>query len=869
MKFGSIRYSLIFLILLPWGQAFSQQWAEPDYQDFPSLYIQIDSLSQDLFRSIEEFNNSSLVSDNQKSYQLLDFTALTGAPPTFQYYGLYRDDSSKLILEPMGSDYDSSINQLYAWGSTEASTKNRAAIPPNCKDTLYDTIQVFIMLKNLGADSENIEDLSFSFSAHSDLDLKLDTEIDLGEINENGYFQDTVYHNLCTGEIFVAPPSEIKSSFEEQVKTTESCHNEIFYQYMHVIEYPAIFVLTESDSCSMSVIGELPQDEKMAFCILDTNQELSAIQTLRPVLIGRDHLILKQELERQIKEEQTLACSFRILGEYQKPQLDFKDLLIIENGQGDSLIISIDVPTYIMLPRFKEITSIEVRGYADAGEFYRALDTLEVRRLDCNSEMDCNHEFNILAESILLDFCKKMELESLLDLDTLMALESHWNGGKTEKYIRKKNDVFANDFAEIKRGIHGKVLISFAADIDEDIKLNPQQKADLNFAHYLIYKDKDALKACDYLERYRIFNPAGYPKERISCMRLQIKHAFNNKDYPSVYNLAHSNLALFEDSPECRYMYAESARQTGNLRDAYKHFIWIRNNWNSINIDFLNYESCIDLNRELAFATGDFLQAYLLHDRRYLNMGLREDLTMLLSSYRMYYIGLVSRCYKDICRLTSKTEHLSRYKDYAPPYVQELTVIPKGNKLKKLYPSPLISFPYGTHLDSDKTTYYLENISSGSYLEWKENSGIYDAEIVPLMEQLTAQGYSKSVIKKMILHEKEDGLEFFGLAFKSLASDLISSNKGAFHSFLEEIMSTSIIEYIEYSLDNKVSEIGKCPGEEVYVDKEYYRNFTNVRHYENTFIEASDKEIDEISIPLKEGTKIVGYIRMGLLIEIK
>jgi len=301
-----------------------------------------------------------------------------------------------------------------------------------------------------------------------------------------------------------------------------------------------------------------------------------------------------------------------------------------------------------------------------------------------------------------------------------------------------------------------------------------------------------------------------------------------------------------------------------NFRDAYKQYQWFDSHWNQMPGNGLEYNDFLSIMRYLAYRTGDFKTSFQLFEKNFINTNNQADLAMATNSYRSQFFDLISSVFAETTRITGSVHHLPNYERYKPFYILKIEVGDMSH-VKERYPFPLISLPLSWYSESSRTAYSLENIGNSSFLEISHDPALFEERAKPLADRLST--YNGEIFKQLMILEKETGLEFLGMALKSLFGEIYTFNADSFHSELQKLVRTGAIKYAECGIAGESErKFGTMPAANDYEDQSYLGKYRTIINYENTTLTFNNSQTEEIAIPLKKSGKRIGYLRFGIIL---
>ena len=692
------------------------------------------------------------------------------------------------------------------------------------------------------------------------LDMKLNEDL-----------MDTLYFDPLTNKLYnrekipgsaqVAPPDQVSVPDQAAAKgngqDSTALTTNSFRLFMDTIQFPALLVLR----------GEAPSISSL----LDTLENMEPGR--RP---GTDSLRIHQgekgaeralesirgSTSERLSDRATLL--FKPLE--MKPVLDFKDTLQILFPRPDGpLVIPVQIPTGELCKGYANHVKLKVISLAESRHFMEALDTLWKHYAHLNHFAECESAskgLNAFAEDVFRQYCD-MDITRDPDPESsyqiLARVDANWQGNKGSVYQTRKKQVLRHLYRQFWSSNNGNKW-SRIADIGGQIQLSTDQdRARYHYARYKTTSDPD--RACEHLAKAFGFDKS-FENEHRQCVERRIERALENGNHEDVYAIGSKEFRHIKDNPVLRYGYAAAALETGHKREAYQQYSWFERNWNQVKPEGLSYETCTRIIRELAFQTGDFRKAFPAYKMDFLNSDLPSDLFWALCAHRMIYLDMIADSYQKISKMTGKTGLLQSVSSYQPGYVTDVKLSP-ARPDRAIYAAAGGSYPLGAFDPGSGAGFLLQKLPDGSFLEIVTNNNIPVRGSGDLVNALSGKGYQKMLFNRLFDMEKEVSLEFFGTAFKILLGEILASRPAALDDFLESLLKTGDFLYFSYRNGGQDGSLGTCPAAGDY-DPAYYAISEKVIGYEQSRVEFRGKVADEIAIPLKNGSKRVGHIRIGI-----
>jgi len=865
----------ILLVLLITPSLIRAQVSKVDYEDYPLIKFHLTlNGSKDLKALVNLGNEGQLLNStlSDRSYILESFVDNKPALPEIHYYGLLRLENGSLGAIKCDSGYYDSIQIAY-----KELIEALASIPPATTHiqepdtakiitptTITDTLHIYAHLRDsktkalaLGAYFDLMilqtpEGQEYRLEIPPEADIIRDTIL-AESVSQNIPNQATIPDSSLT--VTSGKPTNPISDLYLTDKSLE--------EILQTIQAPAIIYVAQKDTFARRIAKEGLERKDLH------GKQLASICTGKNINKVHRGLIDRIESEQQIEAILELMC-FQSESRFKQ-----KDNLLIPLRKGDSLHLSIDVPDRVLQEYFTENLLQEIEDYMIRKDYAGGISLLNSKRQLCLENGMGSETLDSKAPLLFKGFFQTLSEEGKLMYDTLVAFEELWTGpipGSFSKDVRV--EAYNKEFGAAFDTRDGQALVYFFQQWSHRIpesNLHGTQPGKLSYSRYLINKSKNWQESCKQLQ---IAKDRGYStlsadqtfcrNKEILSKRSLMAQSYSNKDFKQVYSIGIQNKSLYENSPEHRLILAESAWETGNMKDAYKHYLWFDKNWNSMPADQMDYDSYLELIGKLAFTNGDLTRAFQLCERNYMNSSNRKDLDMVVNVQRTLYIDLILNLYLQV----KNTKHgplLPYYTRYKPDYMEEVREHPAGHKPSLGSGDPLLTYPANIFDVENNRVRSIGKISNGKMIEFTQRSGQYEGDSKALVNRLLQAGYDANTLTRLQRNEKKISMEFFGKTFKSLIGDLYSHSANDFEAEIKALLkSESIYQYMEYSIDDKITRLGECPPKEAYQDASYLDILPRIIDYETTSLSIEGQQFDEIVVPLKENGKKIGYIRIGL-----
>jgi hypothetical protein len=737
----------------------------------------------------------------------------------------------------------------------------------------FDTLEISVSIKSssgkaglaelisdkLFIQNDSTADLHLQPSVQSDFDSYLaQQQVFVNRVNLN-VISRMQYDSLPgVNEIQVCSRySEVtRDSLERALLKEEEA--EFFGRVSDSIIAPAIVLFDSLDGLRSSLIVKYRTTDDIVF--YSENGELKKGFICEKVVFNKDSF---ESCIRNIRDRHTNGnCQLYVSLTSPAGTLNQTDSLFLILESDTILGVEIQVPAKVFEGHVLSSTIEAVNFHLELPDFQRSIALLRqaVQEYEPFSAVN-SKRFSCFTDSVLAVYCRDSLITGLsIAFQQLEELDREWSSYTGIQYNRERkrllnhlllNAWVDNDYYEVIR-----IAQYFIGKYGESDTVNEKLYYSLSRT-----QGSNIRRLCDYLKKCYLIRPDIYSDEYTTCLENAMEELFVAGKFEEVFLYGKENLKLIRQRPYAWYQFAESGYKTGKYKDVYPAYLWFFDNLSKVDMA-LDFEACLERIREISFHTGDYLKAYELELRRYLNTDRRSDLFKAISAYRLRYAALIATSI-NLSVVHSETV-LSDKGFFLPNYYKEFKIISDVQSAKNYqYPKTISSFPYAGFNAMEKTAGQITRIGQNKFLAITIDASKVHQPGEQFFIALLQSGYHKEVFDRFIAAEEEEGLRFFGSVLKHLAGEIVTNEQSDLITFFRSLQNTSEVEYIAYSVEDEEICVGKCPGKDAY-SPDYYEGSVRVIQHVGTTLVFNNMTIDEIAVPLKRSGKRIGYIRIGL-----